>query len=159
MSGVVKINEGDITYEAVVANVVGGNVVQFDATATESGAVGCKPAAADSITALGVANKDAVTAANRDALTSGTGPAPLSAFVTDASVPSATVTAYNDCWTTVVAAAGTAIAYRQGLKCAANGTVTLWVDGTDSPGKRIGWCAQPGGIGTGGGPIKARILI
>jgi hypothetical protein len=159
MSGIVKRNVGDLTYEAVDANIVGGMVCVPSTTVTESGDQGVTPAGANAINVLGVASKDAVTAANRAALTSSTGPAPLSAFLTDASVPGATVTLYNDFFGNVVYASGTAVAYGDAIKAAANGTVTKHVSGTDAPERKIGWCAQKGGVGTGGGVALGRILV
>ena len=159
MGSVNRVQVGDVVYEAVDANVKGGMVVIPSATATISGAQGAKPAGAGATDVLGVAEKDAVTEANLDALTSSTGPAPSNNFITDATVPTATFTAYNDCITWGIYKAGTAVTYRQPLKAAANGEVTLFVEGTDPEGQRIGWCAQKGGVGTGGGAGKVRILV
>jgi len=151
---------GAIVYEAVDANVQGGMVVMPSTTATaQSNLQGATPASANAINALGVAVQDAVTLANRAALESTTGPAPLSAFVTDASVPGSTFTVENDAVVPTVYASGTAVAYGDKIKCAANGTVTKHVSGTDAPERCIGWCAQPGGVGTGGGTALSRINL
>jgi len=162
MSGATKVLAGDldITYEAVDANVKAGQLVVPSTTATSDPSLqGATPAGANATNVLGVASKDAVTMANRAALESSTGPAPLSAFVTDASVPDATFVAYNNTVTWVNYLAGTAVPYGAPLKAAAGGAVTLFVIGTDDPARKVGWCAQKGGVGTGGGTAKARINV
>lgn len=46
-------------------------------------------------------------------------------------------------------AAGT-IAWGDKIKCGAAGTVVKWVDGTDTPGMKIGQCVDPAGGSNGG---------
>jgi hypothetical protein len=102
------------------------------------------PAAADSVTALGVANTDGQPAGS--AFGSGTlGYGPL--FL-DPSVPEG----YVGIWpfggfvlTTVLA-----LAFGDQVKCAANGQVTKWVSGTDLETMRVGKCIEPLGIGAAG---------
>lgn len=159
MAGVRKIRSGDVdrTYEAVDANVSGGQLVVPSATATESGEAGCTPAGANAINVLGVAATDAVTAANRAALVNSTGGGPGAYPYTDAAIPPATVTVYSDCETEVQYLAGTAVAFNAPIKAAASGQVTLWVSGTDAPERAVGRCRVVGGMGTGGGRGEALI--
>lgn len=146
MPGVSKFRHGDVVYEAFTTNVVGGQLVQAVTGTTESGCQGVAPAAAGSLACVGVASEDAVTAANRAALESGT---TLGYPFINVSIPNATLTVYNDDFVQVTYAA--AAAYRVPLKCAANGTVTPWVHGTDTDLTMIvGWCAQPGGVSAAG---------
>jgi hypothetical protein len=158
MSAVVKRNVEDLVYEAVVNNLVGGEVVIPSTTATESGLQGVVVAtnAADNV--LGVASKPSVTAANRAALTAGTGPAPGNYPFVDAGIPSATLTVYNNCVTTVTYDA-VAIDYGDPICASANGNVREWISGTDAASAKIGWCAQPGGVSAAGGKALARILV
>lgn len=158
MPGVVKRNIADVVYEAVDANIVGGQLCVPSTTATVSGDQGVATAGAVALNVLGVASKDAVTEANKLALTQGTGPAPGLYPFADASVPSATLTLYNNCFCLVTYTA-VAVAYGTKLKTAANGAVAAWVSGTDSPAAIIGFCAQPGGVSSAGGTALARILV
>lgn len=156
MSAVVKRNTGDLTYEAVDANLAGGELVIPSTTATESGLQGVKAAGDAALTVLGVASKPSITAANRAALESSTD---TSGFpVVNASVPSATLAVYNDtvCPVTYTAAA---VAYGTKLVAAANGAVRAYVPATDDAAAVVGWCAQPGGVSAAGGPALARILV
>lgn len=159
MPGVPKIRSGDTdrTYEAVDANVAGGQLVVPSATVTESGEPGCTPAGANATNVLGVAANDAVTAANRAALTSTTLGGPGAYPNTDVSVPPATVTIYSHCETKVQYLAGTAVPFNAPIKAAASGQVTLWVAGTDAPERAVGRCRVKGGMGTGGGAGEAFI--
>lgn len=161
MAGVPKIRGGDVdrTYEAVDANVAGGQLVIPSTTATESGEPGATPAGAAATNVLGVAATDAVTAANRAALVSSSGGGPGAYPYTDTSVPPATFTAYNHCETKVQYLAGTAVPFNSPLKAAASGQVTLFVVGTDAFEKYVGRCRVVGGMGTGGGAGVAYIDV
>lgn len=48
--------------------------------------------------------------------------------------------------------------YRAFLKAAANGQVTPWVDGTDSPAMIIGRCDEQAGAASAGGTYKVLLL-
>lgn len=159
MAGVPKIRSGDTdrTYEAVDANVAGGQLVVPSTTATESTEPGATPAGANAINVLGVAATDAVTAANRAALVATSGGGPGAYPYTDVSVPPATFTVYSHCETKVQYLAGTAVAFNAPIKAAATGQVTLWVAGTDAPERAVGRCRVKGGMGTGGGVGEAFI--
>lgn len=159
MPGVAKIRSGDqdVTYEAVDANVAGGQLVVPSTTTTESGCQGATPAGANATNVLGVASADAVTKANRDALTTSTTGGPGAYPLTDVSVPPATFTVYEHAETLVNYLAGTAVPYNAPIKAAAVGQVTLWVAGTDAPERAVGRCRVIGGMGTGGGAGHALI--
>lgn len=150
MSGLVKNNVEDITYEAVDANLVGGNLVIPSTTATVSGLQGMKVAGSAAVNVLGAVNKDCVTEANRAALETGSGPAPGNFPFVDASVPGATAAVYQRGFFKLVYTA-VAVAYGVKLCAAANGQVRAWVSGTDAVDSIIGWCAQPGGVSSAGG--------
>jgi hypothetical protein len=157
MSGEVKRNVGDVVYEAVDANLVGGTLVESSTTATVSGLQGMHPAVDASKKVLGVVSKDCVTEANRAALESPTGPAPMSVVGIDLTIASATSAVYNDFFGKVTYTAA-AVAHGARLAAAANGAVRAWLaaDGADAV---IGWCAQPGGVSAAGGWALARIRV
>lgn len=158
MSGLVKNNIEDLTYEAVDANLVGGNLVIPSTTATVSGRQGIKVATDAALTVLGAVAKDCVTEANRAALETGSGPAPGNFPFVDASVPGATAAVYNR---GVYKLQYTAVAVAYGVKlcAAAAGKVRAWVSGTDSPAAIIGWCAEPGGVASGGGTGRVYLNV
>lgn len=146
---------GPRTYE-VEGNITGGQVVEHSTVASTTGLPVCKTSGAASARVLGVAFRDAVSLANRDAFESGTTGYPGGFATTDISVPDETVTVYNDCWVLVQFSA--ACGERVPIKSAASGAVAPFVEGTDDPKLRIGWCAQVGGVASAGLGL-ARILV
>lgn len=157
MSGLVKNNVEDLTYEAVDANLVGGNLVIPSTTATVSGLQGMKVAGDGAANCLGAVNKDCVTEANRAALETGSGPAPGNFPFADASVPGATAAVYNR-GVYKLQYTAVAVAYGARLACAAAGKVRAWVSG-DGAAAIIGWCAEPGGVSSAGGTGRVYLNI
>lgn len=160
MPAIVKRFAGDldITYEAVDANLNGGEVVIPSTTATtDTSLQGVKVAGDAALNVLGVASKPCVTNANQAAANSGTGAAPGSYPFADAGVPSAQLAVYNNvvCLVTYTAVA---VPYGAKLAAAAAGAVRAWVTG-DGAAAIIGWCAQPGGVSSAGGQALARIDV
>jgi hypothetical protein len=146
---------GPRTYE-VEGNVKGGDVVEHSTVASTSGVPVVKTSGAGSARVMGVAFKDAVSVANRAALEQGTTAYPGGFVTNDISVPDEFTAVYNDCWVKVAYAS--AVAERAPIKSAASGGVALFVEGTDDPKLRIGWCAQLGGVAAAGVGL-ARILV
>jgi hypothetical protein len=146
---------GPRTYE-VEGNVTGGQIVEASAVASTTGLPVCKTSAAGSARVLGVAFRDAVSLANRTALENGTTAYPGAFVTTDISVPDETVAVYNDAWVKVTFTG--ACGFRVPIKSAAAGAVAPFVEGTDDPKLRIGWCAQVGGVAAAGVGL-ARILV
>ena len=160
MPAVVKrfANDLDITYEAVDANLNGGELVIPSTTATTDPSLqGIKVAGDAALNVLGVVSKPCVTNANQAAAQQGTGAAPGSYPFADAGVPSATATVYNNvvCQVTYTAVA---VPYGARLAAAAGGAVRAWVAG-DGAAAIVGWCAQPGGVSSAGGLALARIHV
>lgn len=147
----------EVTYEALGANVLGGQMVVPQTGTTTTGQQGATPAGANAINCLGVAASDAIAAANQAAFVTGTSGYDAGYPVIDTSVPDATFAAYTDVIIPVTYAAG-AVAYGAKLKCAAAGAVQAHVSGTDAPERCIGWCAEPGGA-AGGAVFLARIMV
>lgn len=150
MVSINRIQEADVVYEAITANVVGGLMVIPNTTATTTGAQGATNAGDAAINCLGVAYKDAVTVANRAAQENGTTGAPGSFPLADFTVPDCTFTAGRQGYYPVVYTA-VAVAYGTKLCCAAAGKVRAWVTGTDAVASIIGECAQKGGVSSAGG--------
>lgn len=140
----------------VEGNVTGGDVVEHSTVASTTGLAVVKQSGAGSARVMGVAFRDAVSLANRDAFEQGTTGYPGAFATTDISVPDETVAVYNDCWVPVHFTV--ACAERAPIKSAATGGVQPFVEGTDDPKLRIGWCAQVGGVASAGTGL-ARILV
>lgn len=132
-----RFGDGPVTYEVVEA-VKGGQVVE----ARAAGKIGV--AAAGSTTVLGVASKDANTAANNTAAQSGTTTQGYPFVDTSAYLVSPFVAVYDHEQVPVTYAA--ACAFGKRVKAAAAGKVTPWVSGTDAADLIIGTCAEPAGI-------------
>lgn len=138
MSTVIPRHEsGPVTYEVVEA-VKGGQVVE----ARAAGKIGV--AAAGSTTVLGVASKDANTAANNTAAQSGTTAQGYPFVDTSAYLVSPYVAVYDHEIVPVTFAG--AVAFGKKVKAAASGKVALWVSGTDAADLIIGTCVEPAGI-------------
>jgi hypothetical protein len=131
------VKHGPDSYQ-VSAVVAGGTLVAADA----SPATTVSTAGAASILVLGVAGSDAAPIPNQAGATdAAAGGAPL----LDISVVGDYVAVYYDADMRVTYAAN--CQFGTLLKAAANGTVTPWVDGTDThPAYIIGRCTQPGGV-------------
>lgn len=151
-----RLQHGPQTYEAN-ANIAGKQLVESTGAKGASGRSLVQPAGANSVVCVGVAAKDAVPLSGQDALINAATADPGAFPVTNLAVPNETLAVYNDVLEISVYYAATAT-FRQPLKCAASGQVTPWVDGTDAVSRRIGWCAQPGGVGAVGYGL-ARINI
>lgn len=149
MPSINRVQEADVVYEAITANVRGGRMVIPNATATTTGAQGATEAGDAALNSIGVAYKDAVTVANRAAQENTTTSAPGSFPVTDFTVPDCTFTAGRSGYYPVVFTA-VAVAYGVKLACAASGAVRAWVSG-DTAAAIIGECAQKGGVSSAGG--------
>lgn len=146
-----KRNEGDITYEVVDANLKGGVLVIPSTTATSDPSLqGVKVATDAAVNVVGILGTDCVTAANQAAAQSFTGSDPGDYAFTDVSVPGPTSVVYDHGFFPMTYTA-VAVAYGIKLCAAASGAVRAWVSGTDPASSIIGWCAQPGGVGSGGG--------
>lgn len=162
MSGVIKrITGGDLAqvYEAVDANLSAAKLVVSSTTHGEfwPNLQGIKVAGNTALDVLGVSAKDAVTAANRPALESSTSTDPTASNILTIGIPSSEVTVYNDCIALLTYTA-VAVPYGAKLAAAAAGAVRAWVAG-DGAAAIVGWCAQPGGVGAGGGLALARIHV
>lgn len=151
------VQSGPRTYE-VSGNVTGGQVLEADTATspTNAGMPVAKTGTLNSVKCVGVAFRDAVSAANRAAFEDGSTSYPGAFHTTDISVPDETVVVYNDYWGPATYTA--ACAERQRIKMGASGAVAPWVDGTDDIKLAIGWCAQPGGVASAGVGL-ARILV
>lgn len=135
-----KFGDGPVTYEVAEA-VKGGQVVE----ARTGGKIGV--AAAGSTTVLGVASKDANTAANNTAAQSGTTTQGYPFVDTGAYLVSTTVAVWDHEQVPVTYSA--ACAFGKAVKAAANGQVAPWVSGTDAADLIIGRCAEPAGVAAG----------
>lgn len=148
MAGVVRIRTVDAaqTFPVIASTTVrGGQLV-------EATTGGVRPASAGSLAVLGVAQKDGFGAGAITADTTSDSGQPL----VDLSGPNPdTVTAEKGEFK-VTYAAGTNVAFGDKLKAAANGTVTLWVAGTDGAHLIVGTCRVVAGV-TGGTVGLARI--
>lgn len=142
-------------YEVVDANLAAGLLVIPSTTATSTGLQGVKVATDSATTVLGATAKATITAANQAAASTPT----LDGYPgVDASVPLATTTVFSD---GVVPLTYTAVAVAYGVRlcAAASGAVRAWVSGTDHADAIIGWCAQVGGVGSGGGVALVKLTI
>lgn len=152
---VVKISHGDDqAFEAVTADLAAGVLVIPSTAPTVSGLQGIVVATDAAINVVGVSSRKAVIASNQAGDSSGTEGYGYP-FV-DASVPAPTLTVYRRCVLRVTYTAA-AVAYGTKLCAAAGGSVRAWVTGTDAVASIIGECANPGGVGSGGGVAKALI--
>lgn len=131
---------GPSSYQ-VSALVTGGMLVAADA----SPATTVSPAGVNSLFVVGVAGNDAAPIPNQASATdTAAGGAPL----VDISVLSDYTSVYADGYDMHVTYAVNCT-FGTLLKAAANGTVTPWVDGTDThPAYIVGRCTQPGGVTT-----------
>jgi hypothetical protein len=138
------IKHGPGSYQ-VSAAVAGGTLVAADA----SPATTVSTAGVGSILVLGVAGNDAAPIPNQAGATdTAAGGAPL----LDISVAPDYVSVYYQADMHVTYAAN--CQFGTLLKAAANGTVTPWVDGTDThPAYIVGRCTQPGGVTTSANAI------
>lgn len=146
MPGVTPVYEhGPVTFEVSV-NVTGGLLVEPDTA--NAGMVHLAGAA--SAICLGVATKDSVPAS---ASQNSTVPIALTAY-NESPVTQYVGVANNGVWNLTAAAA---VAFGQLVKCAAAGTVTPYVQGTDTnPSLIIGRCVEPLGIASAG---KGQIML
>ena len=155
MSGVNKVRKGhDDIYEAVgAAAIAGGSLVVPAAGATNAGVQGIDTAGAGALDVLGVAARRA----EKVSLQALTGTDGDGYPVTYANPVNELTAVYKQCVVEVTYAA-VAVAFGKKLKAAANGTVTPWVDGTDTDAALIvGECRVIGGMGAGGGKGLAYI--
>lgn len=144
------LKHGPDSYQ-VSAAVAGGTLVAADA----SPATTVSTAGVGSILVLGVAGTDAAPVPNQAGATdTAAGGAPL----LDISVVGDYVPVYHGADMHVTYAAN--CTFGTLLKAAANGTVTPWVDGTDThPAYIVGRCTQPGGVTTSVNAVgRARIF-
>lgn len=132
-----KFRNGPVTYFAVEA-IAGGQLVE-GRTGSVIGVAG-----ANSLKCLGVARRN-IQPATTDTVNGTTisgypaidvsGDDPQGAIDYDVIIP-LTYTA--------------ACAFGMPVKCAANGAVAPWVDGTDTAGTKIGQCREPAGVSAAG---------
>lgn len=101
------------------------------------------PAAADSVTWMGVARTGALPAGTVNTFTSPSGYPAIDLTVGDEHV------AVDDAPAVYELIAGGTINFGDRVKCGANGTVVAWVPGTDAPERRCGKCVQVGGAVAG----------
>jgi hypothetical protein len=145
-----RFEEGPITFQ-VYQQVNAGQLVQ-PGTAGNAALVGV--AAADSVTCLGVATRTALPAGSAytgvDTLAGGGYP------LIDASVMDENVAVANE-GVFRLATSGT-VAFGATVKCGAAGSVVAFVEGTDTPSKKIGRCVDPAG-GTAGGSAVISIDV
>lgn len=123
----------------VFAPVSGGQMVApgSGGTAAQVG-----PAALNAINCLGVSTLDALPVG-----TSNTGTTPEGYPILNTSLSSENTSIARH--GTYPVQAGGSFAYGDKVKCGAAGTVVKWVDGTDTPGTKVGQCVDPNG-GTNG---------
>lgn len=134
MAGVIpKFENGPVTYE-VNAVVRGGRLVEPDGT---TGKV--KEATANTVKCLGVATKDAKPRGSASSTDEFGNEVTTLVNVTE----HVAVGGSNRTYPVTYAANA---AFGDLLKAAANGTVTPWVDGTDSPARIVGRCAEKAGV-------------
>jgi len=137
MPGVVPVYQDGPVTRQVTETVKGGQLVE----ARSAGLVGV--AAVGSKVCLGVASKDAVpTATSQDGTDSVTGLPIINEYPY-----SPYVAVYDEGYFNLTYAA--AAAFGQKLKCAANGQVTPFVSGTDTPDMLVGSCQEPLGVASG----------
>lgn len=147
MAGVNKVRIGhDDVYEAVDP-VQGGQLVVAKAGATNPGVQGITPAGAGALNVLGVAARAAEPLADQNL--SGTD---SDGYPVAYPNPVNELTAVYKRAVVPVTYAAVAVGFGNKLKAAANGTVTPFVDGTDTDASLIvGECRVVGGMGAGGG--------
>lgn len=145
-----------VTVEALTS-FKGGQLLIPQTGTTVSGQQGAQPAGAGALNCIGVAQSDALTAADIATYTTGTSGFDSAYPVIDASVPSGVSAVYCDAIVPILYAAG-AVAYGDRIKCGAAGVAAKWITGTDNANLIVGRCAQPGG--TAGGVVAlSRILV
>lgn len=139
-----KFRNGPITYYAVEA-ITGGQLVE-GRTGSLIGVAG-----ANSLKCLGVARTDIIPSTTNTV--DFTTPSGFAGIDASGAMPAGAID--YDCIISLTYTA--ACAFGQGVKCAANGAVAPWVDGTDTAGTKIGQCREPGGV-TAAGPGLTRLI-